>query len=221
MANEFEHKSVGTSLTQAEYESAGDSHQFDSQATGDIMYASSSTNLRSLAIGSANDVLVVSSGKPAWTDPDTMLGNATAAGLAQVIVKASDESVTSSTTLQNDDDFTFTATANGIYLMELLLYVVTATTPDFKFGWSVPGSGTVDGLVVQQNSATAVQPTTEAAATSPLISSGTDMYLLISAVYQADGTTFGAVNFQWAQNTSDGTAATVKTGSLMRYRKVG
>jgi hypothetical protein len=65
MAGEFQHQSKGTVLTQSEYESI-DAHQFDSQATGDIMYASSSSQLSRLGVGSNNDVLVVSSGIPAW-----------------------------------------------------------------------------------------------------------------------------------------------------------
>lgn len=65
MAGEFQHQSKGSVLTQSEYESV-DAHQFDSQATGDIMYASSGSQLSRLGVGSNNDVLVVSSGIPAW-----------------------------------------------------------------------------------------------------------------------------------------------------------
>lgn len=66
MANEFKHVSVGTELTQTEYESIG-GHVFDSQATGDIPYASSATQLSRLAIGSENAILNVSAGGiPEW-----------------------------------------------------------------------------------------------------------------------------------------------------------
>jgi hypothetical protein len=68
MANEFQHKSVGTAITQGEFEGTdGTSHKFDSQATGDIAYASSTTVLSRLAIGDTNAALVVSGGVPAWT----------------------------------------------------------------------------------------------------------------------------------------------------------
>ena len=46
----FQHKSVGTALTQAEYEQVDTGHQFASQATGMLLYASSSTVNTSLAI---------------------------------------------------------------------------------------------------------------------------------------------------------------------------
>ena len=68
MSNEFQHKSVGSQMTQTEYEHTdGTGHIFDSQATGDIVYADSSTVLKRLGIGSTGQLLEVSSGKPAWT----------------------------------------------------------------------------------------------------------------------------------------------------------
>lgn len=65
MANELKHKSVGVELTQAEYEAIG-AHVFDSQATGDILYASTATQLSKLAIGSTGNILSIVSGVPAW-----------------------------------------------------------------------------------------------------------------------------------------------------------
>lgn len=65
MADEFKHKSVGAELTQAEFEAIG-GHDFASQAAGDIMYASSSTQLTRLAKGSDAEVLTLASGIPSW-----------------------------------------------------------------------------------------------------------------------------------------------------------
>ena len=73
MANELRHVTVGTELTQAEYESVT-GHAFASQATGDILYASSATQLTRLGIGAANAVLNVSGGIPAWTNTPTVTG---------------------------------------------------------------------------------------------------------------------------------------------------
>lgn len=68
MANEFKHKTVGTVLTQAEWEQTdGTGHQLDSQATGDIVYASSATVLSRLGVGTNGDLLNLGSGIPAWT----------------------------------------------------------------------------------------------------------------------------------------------------------
>ena len=70
MANEFKHKSVGSQITQTEYEHTdGTGHIFDSQAAGDIPYASSTTVLSRLGIGTAGKLLQVNSGAtaPEWT----------------------------------------------------------------------------------------------------------------------------------------------------------
>ena len=68
MANEFKHKTVGTQMTQSEYEAVG-GHILDSQAAGDLVYASSTTQLSRLGIGTAGKVLAVNSGAtaPEWT----------------------------------------------------------------------------------------------------------------------------------------------------------
>ena len=68
MANELKHASVGSQLSQTEYESIT-GHTLDSQAAGDIIYASSTTQLSRLGIGSAGQVLMTNSGAsaPEWS----------------------------------------------------------------------------------------------------------------------------------------------------------
>jgi len=69
MANELKHKDAGTSLTRTE-DNATDRHYFDSQAAGDILYATdtvaNSGVLARLGIGSTNKVLTVIGGVPTW-----------------------------------------------------------------------------------------------------------------------------------------------------------
>ena len=73
MANELTHKDPGAELTQAEYiTSDGTGHVFESQATGDILYASSSTVLSRLAKATDGNVLELASGLPAWTASPTI-----------------------------------------------------------------------------------------------------------------------------------------------------
>jgi len=78
MTGEFKHGSVGTELTQAEWEAIG-AHVFDSQSTGDVLYASSGTQLSRLAIGSTNNLLTISGGVPAWTATPTVTSLTTSA----------------------------------------------------------------------------------------------------------------------------------------------
>ena len=73
MANEFKHKDPGTELTQAEFIAAcGDGHIFACQATGDLIYADSSTVLKKLARGSTTQMLQIASCKPAWTSTPSL-----------------------------------------------------------------------------------------------------------------------------------------------------
>ena len=92
MANEFKHASVGTELTQAEYESTT-SHVLDSQAAGDIIYASSTTQLSRLGIGTAGKILQVNSGAsaPEWTA--TVTGVTSVLNTSLVIGRDSDNDI--------------------------------------------------------------------------------------------------------------------------------
>ena len=73
MANELTHKDPGAELTQAEFISSdGTGHVFESQATGDIAYASSATVLSRLAKATDGNVLELASGLPAWTASPTI-----------------------------------------------------------------------------------------------------------------------------------------------------
>ena len=73
MANELTHKDPGVALTQAEFiASDGTGHVFESQASGDILYASSSTVLSRLAKATDGDILQLASGLPAWTASPTI-----------------------------------------------------------------------------------------------------------------------------------------------------
>ena len=70
MANELTHKDPGAELTQAEYISSdGTGHVFESQAQGDVLYATSTTVLSRLA-KDANDSRVLTNtgtnNNPAW-----------------------------------------------------------------------------------------------------------------------------------------------------------
>lgn len=71
MANEFKHVSAGTQLTQTE-DDAVTRHIFNNQATGDMMYASTTTQLSRLGIGSTGNFSIVSGGIPTWGNTSTL-----------------------------------------------------------------------------------------------------------------------------------------------------
>tara|TARA_R110000822_G_scaffold212294_2_gene347702 strand:+ start:281 stop:988 length:708 start_codon:yes stop_codon:yes gene_type:complete len=74
MANELKHASQGSELTQGEFEGVG-LHVFESQATGDLAYASSGTQLSRLAKGADNTFLQMGgSNIPEWVQDVTLQG---------------------------------------------------------------------------------------------------------------------------------------------------
>ena len=83
MANELRHSDVGTALSKSEWEAIG-GHIFNSQAAGDIMYASTTSQLTRLGIGTANQVLATNSGAtaPEWV---SSVASATLAATVTVI----------------------------------------------------------------------------------------------------------------------------------------
>ena len=79
MANELRHSDVGTALSKSEWEATG-GHIFNSQAAGDIMYASTTAQLTRLGIGTANQVLATNSGAtaPEWVSAVSLATSFTA-----------------------------------------------------------------------------------------------------------------------------------------------
>lgn len=107
MANELKHKTVGGELTQAEFEDIL-LHVLDSQAAGDVIYASSTTQLSRLAKSSDGEVLTLASGLPSWAA-------AAGGGGLSIFGDGSDGDVTisSNTNLSRDmfyDDLTIDST---------------------------------------------------------------------------------------------------------------
>jgi len=109
MANELKHGTVGTELTQAEWEGIG-THVFSSQATGDLAYASSATQLSRLAIsGTATHILSISGGVPVWAAPA-----AAAAGSLTGSTLASGVTASSLTSVGTLTDLTVSGTSTTI-----------------------------------------------------------------------------------------------------------
>ena len=143
-------------------------------------------------------------------------------GILAIITKskAAAESVTNSTTLQDDDDLQFTIVANGVYLF---MAVVNATSvsanPDWKYLWVEP-DGTFE-LTAEDwttSSATIINDTgvNEAtAAANIVVAANATISARFIGVIKAGGTG-GTFKLQWSQNTLDATnAITVEAGSSL------
>jgi hypothetical protein len=139
------------------------------------------------------------------------------------VVKTADESVTSSTTLQNDDELFLTVSANAVY--EVLVHIIfdAATAGDLKMAFTGPAGATFDwyqGSLISTADATSGSMYQVAYTLSTTITtttgagSGTNM-VARPAGRLATVSASGTFNLQWAQGTSSGTATRVRAGSFL------
>lgn len=164
-----------------------------SDATGDILYRNSSGNLTRLAIGSSGQVLTVASGLPSW---------AAVAGAAKHTLsksKTGTETVISSTTLQDDDDFSFSLLANKRYTLFGVLRINANASGGFKMGFTLPSGAS--GRFFLDNAAgdfSDIDMATSAGFTSAYSVGNMSTFL----AYVDMGSTDGTLTMQWAQNAS-------------------
>lgn len=151
-------------------------------------------------------------------------GNISASGKITTplsVLKTTDESVASSTTLQDDDELFLTLEANGVYEFEALLIITSDVTPDFKYLWN-EADGTFDftqtlwetGAAVSQDSINEIS-----AALAVIVTGTTENFILIKGIIIAAGAG-GTLQLQWAQNTSDAGSTVVKANSYLRLVKL-
>lgn len=161
------------------------------------------------------------------TYPNPLVDDAIGGGKWTIITKAGDESVTGSTTLQDDNDLLFSTASGALYEIELILLMTASTTGDFKCAL-----GETTAVNHGQSLGSGLGATGQTALTSirhdqtGLIIAGTAggsgatdaRALLIKGTHVGQG---GTLKLLWAQNTSDGAQATiVKAGSILRYRRL-
>ncbi len=135
--------------------------------------------------------------------------------IPKVIIKSADETINSSSTLQNDDELTIAVSANKRYYFNLYLYFLSDTTPDFKYAFTVPASTTSRRLLGNWNGASAESATGALTTVSTIVSGGTSQQTLMLSAYVITGASAGSITLQWAQDTSDVANTTVKAGSTM------
>ena len=126
-------------------------------------------------------------------------------------MKGSDETVSASTTLQDDADFFFTVAAAEKWAVDMAIKLDTTTTGDWKFNFTVPAGTTYQFSPIYSPTATVVDWSSADFTISAQTS--TAQGLRIQAFFLVGGTA-GTVQFQWAQGTASGNTI-VKAGSWM------
>lgn len=129
------------------------------------------------------------------------------------VVKSSDETRQSDTTLTDDSQLLFTPTINKTYSGYITLFYESGATPDFKLACTIPSGATahrLEGLWAANadNQVSDFETSYFIAMTSGTRSTQLPFKLIMSS-------TAGDFNFQWAQNTSDASDTKVLAGSLL------
>lgn len=144
----------------------------------------------------------------------------------QFVRKTALESVTSSTTLQNDDHLTLAIGANESWIYEFVLLVNSASdTPDIKLAVTTPAGANGWFSLVGMSAAVAGTESDVRSTTGGLNGTGltlgvtaAETVIVVRAIVRTTGTA-GSVTLQWAQSTSNGTATTVGQDSHLIGRR--
>lgn len=135
--------------------------------------------------------------------------------------KDTDQTVNNSSTLVNDDKFTFPVGANEAWGIECWLLVQSVSDADFKFSFTAPSGATKYFSAHPTTNLTLGSPTGGLAASSGNYSVGTTYDLdavpvpvLVKAVV-INGATAGDVTLQWGQYTADNSDTKVLKGSYL------
>jgi ABC-type tungstate transport system permease subunit len=133
-------------------------------------------------------------------------------------VKTSDESVASSTTLQDDNDLVVALEANSYYHFEVMHVYTGHSAADLKVGFTGP-AGSTGHFSVRYSAAGAGNAVGGAGALQSAVGSSTvSVSGSIGYIYTAG--TAGNLQLVWAQNTSNATATVMKEGSWIRVVKI-
>lgn len=163
---------------------------------------------------------------PVWTPREPLTSSDVNNWLVpNAVTKAADESVTSSTTLQNDDVLVLPVVANAAYIMQCTLDYEggTLNASDLKVAWAFPAGTTIffgvaaylhtDGTI--HGAASIIGSTSFTVGTA---GAGNHRTLSMSGSLITVGTP-GNLQLQWAQSTSSGTATIVHKNSMLTLQR--
>jgi len=198
--------------------------------TGDVTSVGNATTLTVDAITGQTDI------GGAIVDADELIindgGNIRRTDMSRVatylnnfVAKASDESLNTSTTLQDDDDLQVTLDANSAYRIEMMFkHSGTDVTPDIKWLLVEP-DGTFRGMAWITNpsgggAAVWGKITDATIDTAYLLESNTTTGAVSVDVIADTAGAGGIFKLQWAQNGSHASNVTIESGSWIRATKL-
>lgn len=144
--------------------------------------------------------------------------------------KTADESVISSTTMQNDNHLLVSVAANAEYEIELQMAANGSAAGDIKLQWTIPSGATTqrfcrgpDTSSAGSSAATTIRCNGVTNGHGTAINYGlfstSEQSWIEERMYIVTAGTAGVVQLQWAQNASTATNTTVEAGSYISYRR--
>jgi len=141
------------------------------------------------------------------------------------VIKSADETVSNSSTLQDDDELVLAAAANTTYRWEIGVAFGAGTTADYKFAFTFPAGATLTFFGPAWDTSLAFLPfgnagtyTSGAALTYGGAGVGTFRGVDLRGTLTM-GSTAGNFAYQWAQATPTVENTVTKAGSCLEIRK--
>lgn len=148
-------------------------------------------------------------------------GGGNSSAVATTTYKLANESVSNSSTLQDDDHLKITVDAGTTYTFRFTVFANVPVQPDIQFAVTAPtGSTCRYAYVDAEGAATGVTITTCGATTGSINGNNDEDVFEVVGTVEVGGTG-GDITLQWAQGSSNGSAVTVYRGSYMVGYLVG
>jgi hypothetical protein len=220
MALKAKHKSVGSDLTQTEWE-AEDSHTIE----GEHAQQHSITAVADHTSGATSGKMLKAdaNGLPIdATNTDAQVAAAVAASHANlhtIVRKTSDQTVNNSNVFVDDSELKMAVAANEIWLVEIFLMLATTAVADFKAQLTCPVGGVVNA---RQSFPTYALANYVGATTQLTMSTAADLTnagAMVMCIY-VGGANGGTLQLQWAQNQAEATNTKVLTNSVLIAHRI-
>lgn len=181
--------------------------------------------LSSKTIDNSNDISTTTTklkisggtnGQVLSTDGSGNLSWATAFGYTQIVTKTADETVSGTTTVQDDDELFFTADANSTYsiMFEAIISRASAPSTTWSIQWTVPS-----GAVGSYYSTGSAQTLTTLSGIAPNFPTNMGPLFITIKVAVKTSSTSGTVQLRWG--LGGGTESrTLNKGSRLLIRKL-
>lgn len=139
----------------------------------------------------------------------------TGIGSTLVVLKKATQTITSSTSLTNDNAFSFSGVANATYRGCITFPLTANGSGGFKVDMTAPSGCTGDMSMIGLNAYTLGNTPIGTGFGATATATNAVIHIPFEIVFSS---TAGTVNFRWAQNASFGTGTSVGTGILTATR---